>query len=154
MIDYETGRCPLTPIPTEYMGVRFRSKSEAIFARSLDLNQILWEYEPKEWTTMDLWRPDFKASWCHQQHKIAFALIEYKPRNVTNTYLENKYSQLKDIRQYLYGISVWVACGNAFDAQRLLYGLDIETGWKCFENPPLFRKIEEAARYRFDLAIS
>jgi hypothetical protein len=36
----------LIPRPTEYAGVRFRSKSEAVFARSLDLAGIKWLYEP------------------------------------------------------------------------------------------------------------
>jgi hypothetical protein len=38
------------PIPTEYKGVRFRSKSEAVFARTLDLvvgRNLTWTYEPK-----------------------------------------------------------------------------------------------------------
>jgi hypothetical protein len=34
------------PRPTEYAGVRFRSKSEAVFARSLDLAGVKWLYEP------------------------------------------------------------------------------------------------------------
>jgi hypothetical protein len=36
----------LIPRPTEYAGVRFKSKSEAVFARSLDLAGIKWLYEP------------------------------------------------------------------------------------------------------------
>lgn len=33
-------------IPTEYRGVRFRSKSEAMLARCFDIAGIFWNYEP------------------------------------------------------------------------------------------------------------
>lgn len=49
------------PIPTDYKGVRFRSKSEAIFARALELRGYeIWEYEPRGFEVAD-WCPDF---WC------------------------------------------------------------------------------------------
>lgn len=34
-------------IPTEYKGIMFKSKSEAIVARGFDLAGLLWKYEPE-----------------------------------------------------------------------------------------------------------
>lgn len=42
--------------PTEYAGVRFRSKLEATWARFFDVIGVKWEYEP---TKLPGWIPDF-----------------------------------------------------------------------------------------------
>lgn len=43
-------------IPTDYAGVRFRSKLEATWARFFDVIGLAWEYEPCQ---MEGWWPDF-----------------------------------------------------------------------------------------------
>ena len=106
-------------IPTEYKGVRFRSKSEAVFARYLDrlLDELNlrntpdpesprvvrhagagFEYEPK--TLIPGWCPDFLVWQCyppmaHDKYvlwnmpSLTFEFIEYKPSRPTDTYLDN-----------------------------------------------------------------
>lgn len=79
-------------IPTEYKGIRFRSKSEACFAKYLDHHQstwrplpFFWEYEPQSLTLEDGYTPDFRTIYCGAGH-IYCSLIEYKPTLPTETY--------------------------------------------------------------------
>lgn len=103
--------------PTEYKGIRFRSKSEAIFARYLDLlmaehgsidsfrgrdGKILsgrggFEYEPR--TLVDGWNPDFllwevsvphgdEPHFCWNVPTLNTSFLEYKPSRPTTTYIE------------------------------------------------------------------
>lgn len=86
------------PIPTEYKGTVFRSKAEAVFARTLDLSDMVfdWMYEPKVHQSHD-W--DFEVivqcveycPTCHQKtlRRGQVLLIEYKPSEPTWTYIEN-----------------------------------------------------------------
>lgn len=92
--------------PTEYKGIRFRSKSEAVFARYLDLciegygglggALASFDYEPE--TLIDGWNPDF-LTWrvrrpmggkCEFRRTVPFlfmTFIEYKPSRPTKTYI-------------------------------------------------------------------
>jgi hypothetical protein len=100
------------PIPTEYKGVRFDSKSEAVFARMLDLSGIKWErvhpilHDGHSWDFL-VWIKihnivaffengyrdgDAKAgkSEIYQgPEKYEAALIELKPSKPTDTYIKN-----------------------------------------------------------------
>ncbi len=71
--------------PTEYNGITFRSKSEAIFARGLDINGCYWEYEPSNYKLDDGYVPDFIVT----SEEAGIILIEYKPKQVTNTYFNS-----------------------------------------------------------------
>lgn len=57
----------IIPIPTEYRGVLFRSRTEARWATLLDLMGIRWEYEAEGyqlqscWYLPDFWLPQFNA---------------------------------------------------------------------------------------------
>lgn len=73
-------------VPTEYKGVRFRSKSEACFAMYLDHYNVLWEYEPKELALECGYVPDFRII-RHSAKAFYCELIEYKPSMATDTYL-------------------------------------------------------------------
>lgn len=100
-----------TPIPTEYKGTRFRSKSEAVFARFLDLVEASWVYEPSEhfghvWDFIVFPEPVL-----YRHHSMRLQgeffissddvgatpqpienkpfLVEYKPSMPTNTYIDN-----------------------------------------------------------------
>jgi hypothetical protein len=98
----------LQPIETEYCGVTFRSKTEAVFARCMDLVGAPWTYEPAyydppEYTPLpegvdefdpDCWTPDFLIgipnSWrfhagCRRQYFNA--VIEVKPSEPTMSYV-------------------------------------------------------------------
>lgn len=94
-------------IPTEYKGVRFDSKSEAVFARTLDLAGHDWVYHPGEHCG-HAW--DFLVFPTHGQRVVQYTcvcgkgfksqtpifqlhyrpvLIEYKPSAPTDTYIRN-----------------------------------------------------------------
>jgi len=102
-------------IRTEYRGIVFDSKSEAVFARTLDLAGLKWKHHPGEhcghpWDFF-VWRWEhtfeivhFDGSFdigdgCGSQagyepqmmgyHKPIGTLIEYKPSPPTATYIEN-----------------------------------------------------------------
>jgi hypothetical protein len=111
--------------PTEYKGIRFRSKSEAVFARYLDLlleehatithilcgGNILvqggggFRYEPA--TPVDGWHPDFlvwqplvhgndATSFWRSTPMLAMQFIEYKPSMPTKTYCEEWLEKVED----------------------------------------------------------
>lgn len=58
-------------IPTVYRGIRFRSRLEARFACFLDLQKILWDYEPID---LDYYTPDFLT-----ELPFGTTLVECKP---------------------------------------------------------------------------
>lgn len=90
-----------TPIKTEYQGIVFDSKSEAVFARTLDLvrikhpkTMVWWEYHPKGWeieSSQHEW--DFKVLFNDFPHFNPYnsisLFIEYKPSSPTETYAIN-----------------------------------------------------------------
>lgn len=113
----------LQPIETEYSGVVFRSKTEAVFARCLDLAGAPWTYEPvysrpREYEIQpkdippgmeiegESWTPDFRISipnkWRHRPGKFlnfTEAIIELKPKEPTDSYIKTtaeKYFRLLD----------------------------------------------------------
>lgn len=109
------GVASYTPVPTEYKGVVYRSKCEAMFARYLELDidehMALCEgpfakdktfgngrggfvYEPWD-LEIDGWKPDFLAwsVFCRNDNEyptvpiISNTIIEYKPSKPTKTYV-------------------------------------------------------------------
>ncbi len=148
---------------TEYLGTRFRSKSEAIFARAMDLAhpKIVWTYEPtisdyKNYTT------DFYV----QLNDCGFC-IEYKPSMPTETYVTNLAKQTASSSFPLLVVSF-----SAFDDTQTEFSY-----WTLFDCPqmnkdltfeqrlirnmlgdfflrPVIMKMREARNYRFDLALS
>jgi hypothetical protein len=109
----------LQPKPTEYKGVVYRSKSEAMFARYLDVTRSYlakksasdadrdsfaygWVYEPNWLQTDDRWRPDFYC-W-HTVHRSGVSItqeaIEYKPSEPTEAYIDilsKRFSELSGV---------------------------------------------------------
>lgn len=136
--------------PTEYEGIVFRSKSEAIFARALDLRGFTWEYEPKRWLAEDGWGPDFWVVGYDQDHLIYNMLVEYKPGEATDTYLKELHGRFGDMIgvQYFHCFAV---CGSSFNETRECFRWGCG-GWsKCESGYDFFRHIDEASKYRFDL---
>jgi hypothetical protein len=91
--------------PTEYKGVRFRSKSEAMFARCLDLAGCEWGYEPPsigkhqwdfivapgEFLHSGAVDTSGEYDWFEYRRHIALSkpcLVEYKPQRPTGLYFE------------------------------------------------------------------
>jgi hypothetical protein len=94
----------LKPMSTEYKGVVYRSKSEALFARWLELcsNVSGFYYEPQ--FIVEGWNPDFLCLCIDNPDdeqknpidsfdlilpKLRFLYIEYKPCLPTETYIRN-----------------------------------------------------------------
>lgn len=93
----------LKPIPTEYKGTVFRSKSEAILARCFDLNRNDWIYEPGiGGINSDHMIPDHDWDFVvHYGQCVDYLVeyricIEYKPRKPTETYICNLENKIMD----------------------------------------------------------
>ena len=164
-------------IPTEYKGVRFDSKSEAVFARLLDLQGIDWEHqhpirhEGHDWDFL-IWlesellftafpngnNVDVGCKTFSRTGKRA-CLIELKPSRPTTSYVERlKKGMLTGQRE-----SRWIVWGNPWQASEdFTYAfnelcfegrpsdsiLGLSAGFYGFDDE--FR-ISEAKSYRFDL---
>jgi len=153
-------------IPTEYQGVVFKSKSEAIFAHNLTLGGILWEYEPEYWVIDDGWCPDFLVSmrWrAAQNHppRVGIAIIEYKPCEPTLSYLDNlgqKYVQIAEE-----GLSLCrfhLAYGSSFEPEKergiWTFSWSSQSWSKDIHDPDInnftyLANLDAARSYRFDL---
>ena len=118
----------LKPRPTEYKGVRYRSKSEACVACWLE-NEIErgklhgFCYEPKEFA-VGRWVPDFMA-WevlsTGDELGLKYVLIEYKPRVPTKTYFEELSSRVESLTglvlnaPYCMSFCFTLLCGGFYD---------------------------------------
>lgn len=136
--------------PTEYKGVRYRSKSEAMFAMFLDgIGYIDIIYEPD--FPIEGWKPDFLAyetfepsgynalnnllgnvdkkfsvNWCLP--RVAFHYTEYKPSMPTKTYIERIASCCKEFLECIDSNSMYdrdlfsfdICIGGFYSQQGLL----------------------------------
>jgi len=151
-----------SPIETEYNGEIFRSKTEAVFARCLDLLGALWVYEPTLIPDMP-YKPDFEVA---MKCKIAGCtervltnwLIEIKPEIPTDSYLKKLGSDFDEI------------CQGGYKQYQMLIAISIKTGlflgcfirdsdtneWVESEKTEAWGRhfcthLQEAKRFRFDL---
>ncbi|MEV6313391.1 hypothetical protein AB0M10_32980 [Streptomyces sp. NPDC051840] len=82
---------PTDAVPTPYDGTTFRSRLEADWARTLNLNNIRWEYEPETFTLPSgtTYIPDFRlpdlGTW-----------IEVKGPNVPRIEKTHEFAQTRD----------------------------------------------------------
>lgn len=141
------------PKPTEYAGVRFDSKLEAVFARFLDLNRIHWEKQHPVTCYGHDW--DFEIS----TNKYKRLLIELKPSFPTETYADNILTA-SGRADFLADPHATIVCGNPWTPI---------TFWKhrgflctCPEERHCWRSlkdivennfllIQQSLNYRFDL---
>jgi hypothetical protein len=94
-------------IKTEYNGIVFDSKSEAVFARTLDLGGHRWIYHPPEHCG-HVW--DFLVFRAHMGSEPMPIFVEYKPQMPTNTYVDELTDKMRpDPKE---SIVVW---GNPWD---------------------------------------
>lgn len=91
-------RFMMRAVKTEYRNVVFRSKSEAIFARCLDLAGSAWQYEPKDAIHQCKHRWDFIV--CIQDKYPIY--LEYKPSEPTRTYVSNLHNSVRKHWESLY----------------------------------------------------
>lgn len=118
----------MNPRRTEYKGIVFDSKAEAVFARTLDIAGHDWVYHPEkhcghEWDFLVFPAHDryfYKSPWVggkHCESTMVYSgpvskpmLVEYKPSMPTNTYVDNLTEIMRqDPRE---SIVVW---GNPWD---------------------------------------
>lgn len=141
-------------IPTEYKGIRFRSKSEAMFAFALSRTTLTWIYESEYFVTSDNWTPDFHLSW-KGKDRIWTAALEYKPHPVTDTYrgvLSGRFEELQSRFTGLPFLGI-LAIGNPYDKVYSVEAWDWEDGvWRCIPwlVNDIFNRIESALLYRFE----
>lgn len=166
----------LKAVPTEYRGIRYRSKSEAMFARWLDLSrqdsvrkasscmtwfESVWVYEPNL-TWLGGFSCDFYLCWIEIQNNVTqmkHRCIEYKPSRPTNTYCSNLFDRF-DKCKYLSnvaatGVSVdcFVFFGSVYNKDRGVVKRDSDGRLIFCELDWIFAQEseEDLKNYRFDL---
>ena len=141
---------------TEYRGVVFRSKSEAILARTFDLSGLTWSYEPERFSVKN-WTPDFwmlrsRASLIHGG--IEFVL-EYKPVMPTPTYLHGLAERFHLLEDRHPNLLTFLLVGNPFrDAKALSYFYSKGKQAWVMDIPAFYERWSEAKAFRFDLPSS
>jgi hypothetical protein len=118
-------------IPTEYAGVKYASKSEAIFARCLDLAgqqhepqynycRHAWDFrviKPKKW--VQSWADGvWSAAAAWPEEWADSLLIEYKPSTPTWTYIDNLMAKMKTAPTE--SIIVW---GSPYQSLRYVFNV-------------------------------
>tara|TARA_R110000868_G_C10936758_1_gene766747 strand:+ start:262 stop:846 length:585 start_codon:yes stop_codon:yes gene_type:complete len=144
---------------TEYQGVVFDSKSEAIFARAMDLDSCRWLYHPKphnghEWDFIVQPFPSFGSHELRVGDNFysyleytpqPLILVEYKPKRPTDTYILN-------LQESLVGspIDGMIVYGDPFSGEEYT---EIVFGSRRNSRNKILRiyNIQQAMAYRFDL---
>lgn len=144
----------IAAIPTEFKGVRFRSKSEAQFAWALEQSRILWKYEPKFFVASDNWVPDFHLCWPGKS-ELWNAALEYKPQAVTDTYRTILAGRFEEVQSRLTGLPFLgiLAIGNAYDKQYEVQCWDWDKAeWRDMRwlKDLIFNHLPSALNYRFE----
>jgi hypothetical protein len=120
--------------PTEYKGVVYRSRSEAMFARWLELDVAEREldgfcYEPQDFEVGG-WVPDFMC-WRVQKRNNKLSIdpvfIEYKPEIPTGTYLAElagkaeKLWELSCEQPLFTTFALSIVCGGFFSNRQAIF---------------------------------
>lgn len=141
--------------PTEYKGVVFKSKTEAVMARAFNLQGYLWNYEP-EWTKSDDgWVADFMLIYQRQEGAIQIpVVVELKPTAPTSSYKEalaKHYTAIKDTGKLPVAFVLLVV--NPFDETSERYAEDFldDGSWSRFSSFAFTTHVKSALSYRFDL---
>jgi hypothetical protein len=140
-------------IPTEYKSVVYRSKSEAMFARWLELKiengQMTcagFMYEPKMLQTKDGWIPDF-LFWSIDGWIVA----EYKPATPTKSYVSVWETRCSELRDRLSGYGLFMLYyGSVFSRERGKYNFYKGKAW-FFDSDWISPHEEAIKATRFDL---
>jgi hypothetical protein len=143
--------------PTEYKGVVYRSKSEAMFAASLDYQHKKWLYEPSFCELKDGWRPDFVLP-IQDGNRFFFQAIEYKPARITETCRNELRDRFTELAKLLFPVQLdaYVVLFNWFDPTECNRVLSLSGGelsvMACATSWCITSESYEHARYfRFDI---
>lgn len=158
--------------PTEYKGVRFRSKCEAMFALWVDLAEQpsdvvceIWEYEPVL-TYMPGFSCDFHLYSLVKDYGFPPGLrhyfYEYKPSRPTDTYVDNFFKNYvsamvfcdtKGIQDVSRASNACIYYGSVFSKERGRFFLD-GPDVACLDESDWLKPYEDSIKaYRFDLAV-
>lgn len=149
--------------PTEYNGIVFRSKSEAIIARGFDISGAIWQYEPSVTTRdgenifTDGYNPDFFVVKKDDSEKncIWQFFVEYKPKKPNSIYIKQLYTRFKKLENINTSAFCIMLCGSPFDIDNGFHSYEIFRGCELSEFGKeaefMYNHIEEAKKYRFDL---
>lgn len=154
-------------IPTDYAGVLFRSKTEAVIARAFDMAKertngritVCWEYEPAWARTKDGWVPDFFVMTNFYAPKpgrlVLKFLVEFKPAPPTDSYFQVLANRFLEVDCGRMDVGKLCAFGSPFtDVERRLVECDggkwgKPHGWDCLGLTDEY--LSAARRHRFDL---
>lgn len=146
----------LKPIRTEYSGIVFRSRTEAQFARALNVGGNDWEYEPQWLTGEDGQTPDFVVpSIC--DNRLVMRMMECKPSEPTETYKSELVRRAKSWIKILpcsSGLELFAASFYTMEFLAWYWNWTDEQWetWDFFEALNLSRsQLEEIKHTRFDL---
>lgn len=140
-------------IKTDYSGVTFKSKTEAIFARMLDQMGYKWEYEP-EFYQVGSYVPDFWVG-----APLMSCVVELKPSEPTQSY-KNRLFDIFTSEKYALVDGVLV-CASPYGDEPTFYASKPNIDFieeRLWVGVPFTGSIEMKARlllakdYRFDLA--
>lgn len=141
----------IQPKETQYRFIKFRSKSEAMFARALDLAgyEGLWTYEPtNEIPGSCDWSPDFAVG--YQQ----YTLIEYKPSEPSEAYVNWWEREARKCTQANLCLLIWGSWYPKFNGFHD-YFVEPQTKKNAAKVDLFLERFHQtaaqASRYRFDL---
>lgn len=108
MLNEDTEMKHIKAINTEYKDVVYKSKSEAIFARSIDLLsersthvEIDFMYLNNNHVLRNGYTPDFLVTYISKCCKLLKVhIIEYKPKLPTKTYIDELWNRFNDLSCY------------------------------------------------------
>lgn len=150
-------------IPTQYAGVVFRSKSEALFARTLDLLGYAWFYEPDWLRCADGYVPDFLYCPARGDREYAvfskMTVAEYKPQRPTDAYFAQFRKHELELTSRFPGWIGMFECvyGSFYSKNAFLQGEFFDCNGTLIQHGGRAwpwcapSTIREARRYRFDI---
>lgn len=138
--------------PTQYKGIIFRSKTEALYARAFDLTEWPWDYEPEiqDWPH----KPDFLLSVRTNTSggALRLAVVEIKPSKPTAAYLKSITKAATKFASQSPMLEAYVLYGNPWDGGDVMCQHFEDGDW---QDPKPFKgmmdRLIEAENYRFDL---
>lgn len=141
-------------VKTEYRGVVFDSKSEAIFARAMNLASCRWLYHPKpfnghpfpDYGAKEIVLGDMVYSFVQYTPK-PLVLVEYKPKRPTDTYIKNLEASI--VNEKIDGMIVYGDPFNREEYTEIVLGDLRDTTRKVL--PVYLTHAMRAMEYRFDL---
>lgn len=155
----------VTARPTEYRGIQYRSKCEAMFARWLELknsDDVIVIYEP-DWAEIEDYVPDFAVIRPLPDGErvplfgTSVELIEYKPTRPTLTYVKETTKKLYEISRRelkendVAEVMLTIYFGSVFSVDRGVFYFNPPSGFIYCNRNWLSGHEKSIRNFRFDL---